>query len=80
MYGPPPAILQASLCAEFAQQMLVAVLIFAPFTYIFLKEWLRNFVYSTPFSWMDPLIPDGILRHDYYTSLRISALSLVALI
>jgi putative ABC transport system permease protein len=42
---------------EFIKQLLLAVLMFGPFTYIFLKEWLRNFVYSTHFQWTDPFFP-----------------------
>lgn len=57
MYGATTGNITRILVREFAQQMLVAVLIFGPFTYLFLKEWLRNFAYSTPFNWMDPLIP-----------------------
>ena len=45
------------LVAEFSKQMLLAILVFGPFTYIVIKELLRNFVYSTPFSWLDPLFP-----------------------
>jgi ABC-type antimicrobial peptide transport system permease subunit len=59
MYGATTINITRILIREFAQQMLVAVLIFGPFTYIFLKEWLRNFVFSTPFNWMDPFIPLG---------------------
>jgi putative ABC transport system permease protein len=59
MYGATTINITRILILEFTQQMLVAVLIFGPFTYIFLKEWLRNFVFSTPFNWMDPFIPLG---------------------
>jgi putative ABC transport system permease protein len=45
------------LIKEFASQMLMAILIFGPLTYIILKEMLRNFVYATPFNWVDPLLP-----------------------
>lgn len=47
------------LVLHFAGQLLMAVLMFAPITYIFLNELLRNFVYSTPFNWLDPIIPVG---------------------
>jgi ABC-type antimicrobial peptide transport system permease subunit len=45
------------LVREFTNQMLKAMLIFGPLTYITLKELLRTFVYATPFNWLDPLIP-----------------------
>jgi putative ABC transport system permease protein len=45
------------LVREFTSQMLKAMLIFGPLTYIILKELLRTFVYATSFNWLDPLIP-----------------------
>ena len=45
------------LINEFARQMFIAILIFGPFTYIVIKELLRNFVYSTHFTWLDPMFP-----------------------
>lgn len=45
------------LVREFVWSMFIAVLIFAPITYIFLTELLRNFVYATHLQWMDPLFP-----------------------
>ncbi len=45
------------LVKEFANQMLWAILIFGPLTYISLKEVLRNFVFTTNFSWLDPVVP-----------------------
>jgi hypothetical protein len=42
---------------EFIRQMLIAIVIFGPVTYIFIKEFLRNFVYSTKLNWLDPLFP-----------------------
>lgn len=47
------------LVGEFAKQMLIALIIFAPFTYIVLNELLRTFAYSTGFSWLDPIYPIG---------------------
>ena len=47
------------LVREFAGQLLLAILIFGPLTYLVLKELLRSFVYSTPFNWLDPLVPLG---------------------
>jgi putative ABC transport system permease protein len=45
------------LVKEFARQMLMAVLIFGPLTYIIIKEMLRNFVFTTNFNWLDPIVP-----------------------
>jgi ABC-type antimicrobial peptide transport system permease subunit len=45
------------LAREFVRETFIAVIIFAPVTYIFLNELLRNFVYSTDFQWMDPIFP-----------------------
>lgn len=45
------------LIHEFTRQMLIAIIIFAPFTYIVINELLRNFVYTTPFHWLDPVMP-----------------------
>ena len=45
------------LVREFTAQMVLAIVIFGPLTYLILKEFLRNFVYSTPFTWLDPIIP-----------------------
>jgi putative ABC transport system permease protein len=45
------------LVQGFTRQMLLAIVIFGPLTYMILKEMLRNFVYSTEFNWLDPLYP-----------------------
>jgi len=45
------------LVQQFTRQMLIAIVIFGPLTYIIIKEILRNFVYSTEFKWLDLLYP-----------------------
>ena len=45
------------LVREFAWSLLIALIIFAPITYIFLTELLRNFVYATHLQWFDPVYP-----------------------
>jgi putative ABC transport system permease protein len=45
------------LIRELTTQLLLAVGIFGPLTYLVLKELLRTFVYATPFIWLDPFIP-----------------------
>jgi putative ABC transport system permease protein len=41
----------------FAKQMLIAILVFAPLTFMVLKELLRTFVYRTHFIWTDSVVP-----------------------
>lgn len=57
LFGASIPTITRLLVKEFVKQMGIAILIFGPFTYIFLKEFLRNFVYSTPFEWTDPVYP-----------------------
>ena len=57
MYGANFMNVTAILVRAFAHQILKAILVFGPITYLFLKEWLRNFVYATHFTWMDPVLP-----------------------
>jgi ABC-type antimicrobial peptide transport system permease subunit len=57
LFGASSLKITQLLIREFARQMLIAILIFGPFTFIVLKELLRTFVYSTHFSWTDPLYP-----------------------
>ena len=45
------------LIREFTRQMLIAIIIFGPLTYILVKELLRSFVYATSFNWLDPVFP-----------------------
>ncbi len=57
LFGASIPTITRLLVKEFVKQMGIAILIFGPFTYIFLKEFLRNFVYVTPFEWTDPVYP-----------------------
>jgi len=57
LFGASSMKITQLLMREFARQMLIAILIFGPFTFIVLKELLRTFVYSTHFSWTDPFFP-----------------------
>ncbi len=57
MCGATTVHITRILVFEFAKQMLIAILIFGPLTYLFLRELLRNFVYATHFNWMDPIFP-----------------------
>lgn len=57
MYGASSINIARILVRAFAHQIARAILVFGPITYLFLKEWLRNFVYVTHFTWMDPVLP-----------------------
>jgi putative ABC transport system permease protein len=57
LYGASALMITKLLAKDFAKQMGIAILIFGPFTYIFLNEFLRNFVYATSFEWMDSIYP-----------------------
>lgn len=57
LFGASTLNITRLLVREFTRQMLIAILVFGPLTYIILKELLRNFVYSTHLSWVDPLYP-----------------------
>lgn len=59
LYGAHTTHITLLLIKEFAVQMMIALLVFAPLTYIALNELLRTFVYATRFSWLDPVYPIG---------------------
>jgi len=59
LYGAQTLHIMLMLVKEFAVQMLIALIVFAPLTYIALNELLRTFVYTTGFSWLDPIYPIG---------------------
>lgn len=59
LYGAHTFNITLLLVGEFAKQMLIALIVFAPITYIMLHELLRTFAYSTGFSWLDPIYPIG---------------------
>lgn len=45
------------LVQEFTGEMIRAILVFGPVTYILINEMLKSFVYATDFQWMDPVVP-----------------------
>ena len=57
LFGASVARITRLLVRDFAHQMVIAILTFGPFTFIFLNEFLRNFVYATPFQWSDSIYP-----------------------
>jgi putative ABC transport system permease protein len=59
LFGAGSVNITGLLVKEFSRQMLIAIVIFGPVTYIFIKEFLRTFVYSTKLNWLDPLLPIG---------------------
>lgn len=57
LFGAGTARITRLLALEFVQQMGIAIAVFGPVTYVFLNEFLRNFAYTTPFQWSDPVYP-----------------------
>lgn len=57
LFGATTTAITRLLVREFLRQLVLAILVFGPLTYIFLREWLRNFVYTTGFKWTDPVTP-----------------------
>jgi putative ABC transport system permease protein len=57
LYGASIFRITRLLAQEFVLQMAIAILLFGPFTYLFLDEFLRNFVYTTKLQWTDSLYP-----------------------
>lgn len=57
LFGASTFRITKLLVREFTSEMIKAILIFGPITYIIISEILRNFVYATDFTWMDPIIP-----------------------
>ena len=45
------------LVKEFASNLLISILLFAPITYLLINELLRTFVYATRIQWLDPVYP-----------------------
>jgi hypothetical protein len=57
LFGASTFRITRLLVREFTGEMIKAVLIFGPITYMLIKELLRSFVYATDFTWLDPIIP-----------------------
>lgn len=57
LFGASSVNISRLLMREFTRALVKAILIFGPLTYLFLKEMLRTFVYSTHFIWLDPFVP-----------------------
>lgn len=64
------------LVMEFVKQMVIALVIFGPVTYILLNEILRTFVFATKFSWLDPLYPIGYCAFVIVSICGVQAISL----
>ena len=45
------------LARQFVKQLIIAIVIFGPLTYLSVAEFLRSFVYATHFQWQDPVLP-----------------------
>jgi putative ABC transport system permease protein len=57
LFGASTLRITRLLIREFTGEMIKAILIFGPLTYIIISELLRSFVYATDFIWTDPVIP-----------------------
>jgi putative ABC transport system permease protein len=44
------------LSREFIQELLAACFFFGPITFLLLRAWLKNFVYTAHMHWIDPLL------------------------
>lgn len=57
LFGARTAHITYLLVREFVKQMIIALAVFGPIAYILLNELLRTFVFSTRFTWVDPIYP-----------------------
>lgn len=57
IYGANVFNIGFMLVKHFGKEVMLAVLFFAPVTYILVAELLRNFAYATSLQWYDPVIP-----------------------
>ena len=57
LFGARATHITYLLVLEFVKQMVIALAVFGPLTYILLNELLRTFVYSTKLLWFDPVLP-----------------------
>lgn len=76
LFGAHTAHITYLLVREFARQMIMALIVFAPIAYILLNELLRTFVFSTKFMWADPLYPIAYCIFVICTICTFQALSL----
>jgi putative ABC transport system permease protein len=71
IYGANVFHITFMLLRHFGKEVMLAVLVFAPVTYILVTELLRNFAYATSLQWHDPVIPV------VFTIVMIAGLSMV---
>lgn len=57
LFGASTLNITTLLLIDFLRQLGIAILIFLPISYFVLSELLRTFIYSTKFSWLDPIYP-----------------------
>jgi putative ABC transport system permease protein len=57
LFGATTLNITILLLMGFLRQLGMALLVFLPISYILLNELLRTFIYSTKFSWLDPVYP-----------------------
>ncbi|HEY0654340.1 MAG TPA: FtsX-like permease family protein [Chryseosolibacter sp.] len=57
LFGATTMDITSLLLRDFLRQLGIAVVVFLPISYFMLIELLRTFIYSTKFSWLDPIYP-----------------------
>lgn len=57
MYGATTHNLTFILLKTFVRELALAIIVIVPLTYLVLQEFLRTFVYTTPFYWTDTVYP-----------------------
>jgi putative ABC transport system permease protein len=57
LFGATTLNITTLLLMDFLRQLGIAILVFLPISYFLLNELLRTFIYSTKFSWLDPIYP-----------------------
>jgi putative ABC transport system permease protein len=55
LFGATTLNITTLLLMDFLRQLGIAILVFMPISYVLLNELLRTFIYSTKFSWLDPI-------------------------
>jgi putative ABC transport system permease protein len=57
MFGATTSNITILLLKTFSRELIAAICIVVPLTFLVLQEFLRAFVYITPFHWTDPAYP-----------------------
>jgi putative ABC transport system permease protein len=57
MFGASTTHITFILLRTFTRELLLAVVVVVPLSFLILQEFLRTFVYVTPFRWTDTVYP-----------------------